>query len=82
MTKPLVFDGRELELNFSTSAAGSIRVELQSSDGTPVEGHALADCPEVFGDAPDRLVTWTGDEPGPVGTEPEPVGGAASAGPR
>ena len=60
VTKPLVFDGRDLEINFSTSAAGSIRVELQSPDGTPVEGHTLADCPEIFGDALDRLVTWTG----------------------
>jgi hypothetical protein len=60
-TKPLVFGGRTLELNFSTSAAGSIRVELQDAAGTPIPGHALADCDEIFGDALERPVTWKDD---------------------
>jgi hypothetical protein len=60
LTRPLVFEGRELEINFSTSAAGSVRVELQHADGTPVEGLTLAECPEIFGDALGRVVGWAG----------------------
>ncbi len=60
VTKPVVFAGKALTLNFATSAAGSIRVELQDADGKPLPGHALADCDEVFGDSLDRTVTWKG----------------------
>jgi hypothetical protein len=58
LTKPLVFEGDELVLNFATSAAGSIRVEVQSPDGQPIEGFALDDCHEIFGDALARPVVW------------------------
>ena len=58
LTKPLVFDGTRLELNFATSAVGSVRVELQDTEGKPVEGFALADCPEIFGDTIARTVAW------------------------
>ena len=58
LTKPLTFDGDLLTLNFATSAAGSIRVELQTLDGKPVPGFSLDDCAEVFGDAIERTVTW------------------------
>ena len=42
ITKPIAFKGSELELNFATSAAGGIRVEIQNTDGSPVKGFALA----------------------------------------
>ncbi len=57
-TRPLLFQGKRLTLNFATSAAGSIRVELQDRDGKPWPSFALADCDELFGDTPDRTVTW------------------------
>jgi len=57
-TKPLTFQGDRLSLNFSTSAAGAIRVEIQDAAGKPIEGYALQDCNEVFGDDLDRTVTW------------------------
>lgn len=60
LSKPLTFSGKGLSLNFSTSAGGSIRVELQESDGRPVPGFSLADCDELFGDTLDRTVTWHG----------------------
>ena len=60
VTKPLTFGGNRLHLNFATSAAGSVRVELQQPDGTALPGFALADCHEVFGDTVDRVVTWKG----------------------
>ena len=60
VTHPLQFDGNELVLNYATSAAGSIRVELQDADGTPIEGHTISDCDEIFGDEIERVVRWRG----------------------
>lgn len=60
VTRPLVFAGSELVLNFATSAAGSVKVELQDAAGTPLPGHSLADCDDVFGDSIERPVTWGG----------------------
>lgn len=58
VTKPLRFAGQRLELNFSTSAAGSVRVEIQDAEGRPLKGRALDDCPEIFGDSLSRTVHW------------------------
>ena len=61
VTHPLIFEGDELVLNYATSAAGSIRVEVQDAYGAPVPGRSLADCDEIFGDDIERVVTWRGD---------------------
>ncbi|MFT5466088.1 MAG: hypothetical protein ACI8UO_001186 [Verrucomicrobiales bacterium] len=58
ITKPFKFGGNQLELNFSTSAVGSVFVEIQSPDGTPLDGFSLADCHEMFGDTTERTVLW------------------------
>ena len=58
VTRPLVFDGNRLELNFATSGAGRIGVEIQDADGRPIEGFSLDDCDELFGDSLDEVVTW------------------------
>ena len=58
-TRPLRFTGKELELNYSTSAAGQMRVELQNEAGQPIEGFALADCEPIWGDHVSRVVTWS-----------------------
>jgi hypothetical protein len=60
VTKPFTFSGSKLEINFETSAAGGIRVEIQDEDGKPFAGFALNDCPEMIGDDIDRVVAWTG----------------------
>lgn len=57
-TNPIVFNGSELEINYSTSAAGSVSVEIQDVKGDPIDGRALADCHEIFGDEIKRTVTW------------------------
>ncbi|MBL9214558.1 MAG: hypothetical protein JNG83_03685 [Opitutaceae bacterium] len=57
-TPPFVYDGSELELNFATSAAGSIRVEIQDENGQAIPGFRIEDCDEIFGDELDRTVTW------------------------
>lgn len=57
-TRPLVFDGKELALNFSSSAAGGIKVEIRDESGKAIPGFSAADCEDVFGDAIDRPVYW------------------------
>ncbi|MFO7973996.1 MAG: hypothetical protein R6V12_05110, partial [Candidatus Hydrogenedentota bacterium] len=61
ITKPFVFAGKELEINFATSAAGSIWIELQQADGSPVEGFTKDDCDEIIGDQIKRVVSWKGN---------------------
>ena len=61
VTKPLVFDGAELIINFATSAAGGVTVEIQDADGRPIPGYTLSDCADLFGDEIERVVTWSGD---------------------
>ena len=60
VTRPIKFQGKELVMNFSTSAAGSVRVEIQTADGKQIQGCALEDCPEIFGDEIERVVTFKG----------------------
>jgi len=58
VTRPVRFEGGRLRLNFATSAAGVVRVELQNAAGQPIPGFTESDCDEVFGDAVDRPVSW------------------------
>ena len=58
VTKPLRFKGKELEMNFATSAGGKMRVEIQDADGKPLPGFALDDCEQMVGDQIERVVTW------------------------
>jgi len=58
ITKPLRFQGRRLVLNFESSAAGGVQVELQDANGHALPGFALEDCPPLFGDTIERTVTW------------------------
>ena len=61
ITKPLTFAGRELAINFSASAAGSVQVELlRDQMNTPIEGFGLEDCVELLGDDLERVVHWKG----------------------
>jgi len=57
-TKPITFSGKLLKLNFSTGAAGSIRVEIQTAAGKPISGYTLREAAHVFGDEPERVVSW------------------------
>ena len=58
VTKPLVFKGKELIINFSTSAAGSVCVEIRNQQGEPIKGFTLAESVEIYGDEIERVVTW------------------------
>ncbi len=57
-TKPLTFSGSKLLLNFSTSAVGGIRIEIQTADGVPVPGFTLDDAIELYGDSIKQAYTW------------------------
>lgn len=59
-TKPLTFTGDHLSLNYSTSAAGSLRIEIQNADGEPLDGYSLEDSAELFGDSTEQIARWTG----------------------
>ena len=58
ITRPLIFTGDSLKLNFSTSAVGCVRVEIQDVEGRPQPGFTLDACSEIFGDAIDGTVKW------------------------
>ncbi len=58
ITKPLTFAGSSLVVNYSTSAAGGLQVEIQDADGKPLAGFSLADCPLIVGDAIEHTVAW------------------------
>jgi len=58
ITKPLRFEGDELIINYATSAAGSVRVEVQDEDGRPLPGHTLAESAELYGDEIEQVVSW------------------------
>jgi len=55
VTKPFVFEGSELRINFATSARGYVYITLETEDGTKLES-----C-ETFGNSIDRLIHFNGD---------------------
>ncbi len=57
-TKAITFAGNYLEINYATSAAGGMRVEIQDTRGQPISGFALEECTEIIGDELDRVVSW------------------------
>ena len=62
VTVPLVCPGGTLKVNYSTSAAGELRVEVQAQDGAPLAGRRLEDCPPLIGDRIAGHVRWTDGE--------------------
>jgi hypothetical protein len=58
VTQPLRFAGRELVINYSTSASGSVRVEILDGSGQPIPDFTLADSRNLVGDAIEQPVSW------------------------
>lgn len=58
ITRPIIFQGDELHLNFATSAAGGIRVEIQDAQGQPIPGFTLDEAQEMIGNEIQRAVRW------------------------
>lgn len=59
LTKPLTFTGSRLLLNMATSAAGSVRAELQdAATGKALPGYAMEDATELAGDMIEKAASW------------------------
>ncbi|MEM7015025.1 MAG: hypothetical protein AAF585_26500, partial [Verrucomicrobiota bacterium] len=58
VTNPLIFDGKELELNCSTAGAGNLRIEIQTPDGKPITEFSLDEFDTIRGDSVSQLATW------------------------
>ncbi len=71
LTHPLVFSGCELELNYATSAAGSLRVELRDAQNRPLPGYGLREAVDVFGNRMAGHAAWKqGKDVGPLAGTP------------
>ena len=55
LTKPVLVDGENLKLNFSSSVAGGISITLCAEDGKELEGYKSY-C--IFGDSTSRPVEF------------------------
>ncbi len=60
LTRVLRFEGSKLKLNFATSAAGTLKLEIQDAKSHPIPGYSLQEADETFGDEIDRTVSWNG----------------------
>lgn len=60
ITKPFRFRGRWLEINYSTSAAGSLQIEIQDQAGNPLPGYSLAEAEQMIGDQIEAVARWRG----------------------
>ena len=58
VTHPLIFKGKQLILNYSTSAAGYIKVELRDENNQTIPGYGFEDMDELYGDELDHIVCW------------------------
>src|SRR5204863_3626402 len=59
-TVPLLFDGKQLQLNVDTGALGSVRVELLDQQGHVIPGYGERDCDLINGNYVAHAVTWKG----------------------
>ncbi len=60
LTRPFEFKGKQLLLNLSTSAVGSVKVEIQDTTGAAIEGFGLSDAVALWGDEIARVAEWKG----------------------
>ena len=58
VTKPLIFTGKDMVINFSSSAAGGVQVEILDKNNQPIPGYTLEDSVPIFGDSLERKVSW------------------------
>ncbi|MGE3315193.1 MAG: hypothetical protein AB7O26_08750 [Planctomycetaceae bacterium] len=70
-TRPIQFEGNRLTFNYATSAAGSLRIEIQDAEGQPIPGFTLDESDEHFGDSVNQTARWKS------GTDVETLAGKA-----
>ncbi|MCE5186893.1 MAG: hypothetical protein LLF76_12285 [Planctomycetaceae bacterium] len=61
VTRIFTFEGNNLSLNYATSAAGSIKIEIQDSAGNPIPGFTLNESKELIGNEIERTYDWNGN---------------------
>ena len=55
VTKAFTFEGKQLEINFKTSAAGSVYINMLDESGNKLEGYESC---ELFGNTTSRKVNF------------------------
>lgn len=58
LTRPFIFSGNKLIINYATSAVGSLLFELCDPSGRPIKGFSLADSEVLFGNEIEHAVNW------------------------
>lgn len=58
VSRPFILEGDELAANYSTSAVGYVRFELQDEHGRPLDGFRLEDMEPMYGDEIGGVVAW------------------------
>lgn len=61
ITKSFTFSGKEMEINFSTSAAGEIHIVFEEENGEPIEGFSLKNAKPIIGNETRKIVSWDGN---------------------
>ncbi len=59
-TKPVLFEGNVLNLN-ANAEGGTVYVELQDENGTPIPGYTKADSDAITTDSVKHTVSWNGN---------------------
>jgi hypothetical protein len=58
ITKPFSFTGEKLYINFATSAAGGVKIEILDEESKPIKGFTLEEATELIGNEIEKEVTW------------------------
>ncbi|MCD2422676.1 hypothetical protein LQ567_07885 [Niabella pedocola] len=61
LTRPFIFKGKELEINYATSAAGFVKIEILNAKGDPLPGYTVKEAKEIIGNEIRRVVSWNGN---------------------
>ena len=62
LTKPIIFSGEKMFVNYSTSAAGGLRIEITEPDGEPIDGFSSENAVELIGNEIEKEVKWKSSE--------------------
>lgn len=60
LTRPLIFSGDRLVVNYQTSAAGGIQFELTNEAGEPLPGFSYEDQDVLYGNEIAHMIEWNG----------------------
>lgn len=62
LTKPFIFKGKDLFINYATSAVGYIKIEIQNIDGEVYKGYTFDDCEIIKGNEISYKVVWSNND--------------------